>query len=284
MASFSLDRLTILGDMNEELDNLIRYLEYGLLLNRTKSSYPYEYSYKIPGKGFVQIAREDAFVPKIRFEFNPKHSVGDSEVRKMYRNIISYLKNAYCTRLDLAFDYEDSLQDVRWIDYQGRPGSMYWNGRGELETYYIGGASSKLQIVMYNKRAERAGKMAMPVESVSSEDWWRIEARLDKEEIPRFLEDDSYNPFLDVVPYSSIPLGMSTLKGKDKLILVGLLSEQGSSLLAEFSLNTRRKYKKMLETYTMPVPVDIKADFEGAKKDLRQQVSDWLSYARVVVI
>ena len=93
MASFSLDRLTILGDMNEELDNLIRYLEYGLLLNRTKSSYPYEYSYKIPGKGFVQIAREDAFVPKIRFEFNPKHSVNDSEVRKMYRNIISYLKN-----------------------------------------------------------------------------------------------------------------------------------------------------------------------------------------------
>lgn len=284
MTSFSLDRLTVLGDMNEDLDNLIRYLEYGLLLNRTRSSYPYEYSYKIPGKGFVQIAREDAFIPKIRFEFNPKHAVSDSEVRKMYRSIIGYLKNAYCTRVDLAFDYEESLQDVRWLDYQGRPGSMYWNGRGELETYYIGGASSKLQIVMYNKRAERAGKMGLPSESISAAEWWRIEARLDKEETLRFLEGDSYNPFVDVVPYSSIPLGMSTLKGMDKLVLLGLLTPEGNSILADLSFPTRKKYKQMLETYTMPLSIDIKNDFENAKKDLREQVSQWLSYARVAVI
>lgn len=283
MTSFSLDRLTILGDMNEDLENLISYLEYRILLNRMRSAYPYEYAYTIPGgKGIVQVARQDAKVPKIRFEFNPKHAK-DPEILTVYRSIIGYLKNVYCTRADLAFDYEENLQDVRWIDYLSRPGSMMWGGRGDVQTYYVGGVNSKLQIVTYNKRAERASKMGLPEETISSEDWWRIEVRLDKDEVLKFIEEGSYNPFNDVIPYSSIPLGMTTLKATDKLILLGLLSPEGRTILADLSFNTRKKYKKMLETYTMPLPIDVKGDFEDAKKDLLEQVLRWLHYARVVV-
>lgn len=283
MTSFSLDRLTILGDMNEDLENLISYLEYRILLNRMRSAYPYEYAYTIPGgKGIIQVARKDAKVPRIRFEFNPKHSK-DPEIFALYRSIIGYLKNVYCTRADLAFDYEEDLEGMRWIDYLGRPGSMFWGGAGDNQTYYVGGASSKLQIVTYNKRAERASKMGLPEETISSEDWWRIEARLDKDEVRNFLEDDSYNPFNDAVPYSTIPLGMNTLKATDKLILLGLLTPEGKTILADLSFPTRKKYKQMLETYTMPLPIDIKGDFEDAKKDLREQVYRWLNYARVVV-
>jgi len=264
------------------VDALERYLQEEIMATRqlTKSHDPYRYMYILPMKlGTVSIADNNARVGKrLRLEFNPNRATSD-EIRQMYINIIATMKYPELTRIDLAFDYAENLSDVRWIDKKGRPSSQYRNGKCVLETYYAGGSRSKLRVVMYDKKAERASKQGVDPEELGERDWWRIELRFKENEIDKLFNDDGYNPFDELTPYIPMALGLQSLKWKDRCVVMALMAEEGESIFGEMDAKSRAKYKNLLCEYTMPTPVDIGFDFEQQKNDLLEQVVSWFKYA-----
>lgn len=280
----SVDKMSFVADPKDSgaVDALERYLQEEIMATRqlTKSHDPYRYMYILPMKlGTVSIADNNAKVGKrLRLEFNPNRATSD-EIRQMYINIIATMKYPELTRIDLAFDYAENLSDVRWIDKKGRPSSQYRNGKCVLETYYAGGSRSKLRVVMYDKKAERASKQGVDPEELGERDWWRIELRFKENEIDKLFNDDGYNPFDELTPYIPMALGLQSLKWKDRCVVMALMAEEGESIFGEMDAKSRAKYKNLLCEYTMPTPVDIGFDFEQQKNDLLEQVVSWFKYA-----
>lgn len=280
----SVDKMSFVADPKDSgaVDALERYLQEEIMATRqlTKSHDPYRYMYILPMKlGTVSIADNNARVGKrLRLEFNPNRATSD-EIRQMYINIIATMKYPELTRIDLAFDYAENLSDVRWIDKKGRPSSQYRNGKCVLETYYAGGSRSKLRVVMYDKKAERASKQGVDPEELGERDWWRIELRFKENEIDKLFNDDGYNPFDELTPYIPMALGLQSLKWKDRCVVMALMAEEGESIFGEMDAKSRAKYKNLLCEYTMPTPVDIGFDFEQQKNDLLEQVVSWFKYA-----
>lgn len=280
----SVDKMSFVADPKDSgaVDALERYLQEEIMATRqlTKSHDPYRYMYILPMKlGTVSIADNNAKVGKrLRLEFNPNRATSD-EIRQMYINIIATMKYPELTRIDLAFDYAENLSDVRWIDKKGRPSSQYRNGKCVLETYYAGGSRSKLRVVMYDKKAERASKQGIDPEELGERDWWRIELRFKENEIDKLFSDDGYNPFEELTPYIPMALGLQSLKWKDRCVVMALMAEEGESIFGEMDAKSRAKYKNLLCEYTMPTPVDIGFDFEQQKNDLLEQVVSWFKYA-----
>ncbi|WP_445005791.1 hypothetical protein [Exiguobacterium alkaliphilum] len=280
----SVDKMSFVADPKDSgaVDALERYLQEEIMATRqlTKSHDPYRYMYILPMKlGTVSIADNNAKVGKrLRLEFNPNRATSD-EIRQMYINIIATMKYPELTRIDLAFDYAENLSDVRWIDKKGRPSSQYRNGKCVLETYYAGGSRSKLRVVMYDKKAERASKQGIDPEELGERDWWRIELRFKENEIDKLFSDDGYNPFDELTPYIPMALGLQSLKWKDRCVVMALMAEEGESIFGEMDAKSRAKYKNLLCEYTMPTPVDIGFDFEQQKNDLLEQVVSWFKYA-----
>lgn len=284
----SIDKLSFVADPKDSgaVDQLEKYLQEKIMATRqlTKSHDPYRYMYILPMKlGTVSIADKNAKVGKrLRLEFNPNRATSD-EIRQMYINIIATMKYPQVTRVDLAFDYAENLSDIRWIDKKGRPSSQYRNGKCVLETYYAGGSRSKMRLVMYDKKAERASKQGIDPEELGERDWWRVELRFKENEIDKLFNDDSYNPFDELTPYIPMALGLKSLKWKDRCVVMALMNEEGESIFGEMDAKSRAKYKKLLLEYTMPTPVDVREDFEQQKNDLLAQVVSWFKYAGVGV-
>lgn len=286
MKSSSIDGLTFLGDYaNDDAQiKLERYLEMRMLLDRKSAKTPYRYQYHLPNNaGVVQFAESGMDVKPIRMDFNPKRA-SDRDTRVMYKNIIRHLKYIEVSRIDSAFDYAEDLETVRWVDLDGRKEYEHRHGaKMDLQTIYVGSRYSDFQIVMYNKAEERRVKDRIALDS-DDEEWWRIEVRMQgKKSCARFMNEDSFNPFARIKAHSDFPLGLSELKPTDQAVLLGLLTPHGGKILSEMSRPTRAKYKKMLDSYTMPLSIDPEADFEAQKKDLREQVSYWLSHQMATV-
>lgn len=286
MKKSTIDGLTFLGDYANSGSQLAleKYLEMDKLLDRKSAKTPYRYQYHLPGNaGVVQFAESGMDVKPVRLDFNPKRA-DDPDTRLMYKIIIRHLKYIEVSRIDGAFDYEEDLQGVRWLDTDGRKGqTLILGSRMELQTLYVGTRNCDYMVVMYNKALERRVKDKLGADKEDG-DWWRIEVRMQgKKSCLKFLLDDSFNPFDKIVPHSDLPLGLSSLKPTDQALLLGLLSPHGGHILSEMSRPTRAKYKKLITEYSMPVPIDPKEDFEAQKKDLREQVSYWLSHQAATV-
>ena len=278
----SIDKMTILGDLNGEESEFIEFLETELLLERYQAKFPYQWSYNLSGKGHLSISPTNAKVPRLRFEFNPNHAKNSNEWWKVYRSVIRRMKNVYLTRIDVAFDYHEDLSHVRWIDMQSRESSRHHAGTGALETWYVGGKRSKITMVMYNKKKERSKANEVKEWQITDKEWWRIEVRFTGADACKKFLDGGFNPFNDIRPHTEF-LMLTGLKAMDKAVLKGLASEGGEQLFDDFSYPARRKYKQLLLERTLPCPVDPYSDYEENEKDLLAQVDSWTSYARVAV-
>ena len=281
MDKASIDKMTIVGNPidDDAFRRLETYFQETLLLNRSLTKFPYRYMYKLPFRaGVFMYADKSDKIKQFRFEFNPKRSER-KDVAVMYKHILSFMKSPKINRVDVAFDYSEDLSDVRWLDSLGRPYNTYFTGKGALGTYYVGGHNSKMNIVMYDKRAERAFAQGLDPEEIGEKDWWRIELRFNSsDEVDKFMNDDTYNPFHIAKPYYPMGVGLDRLKLSEKAMLIALFTEQGQSLMAEMSRPTRAKYKQMMKDYSLPTPVDVEHDYEQQKNDLRTQVVSWLKY------
>lgn len=286
MENSSVDKLAIVADPlnSDSVERLEGYLQNELLLGRSMTAFPYRYMYKLPfHAGVIMLADRNDKVRQLRFEFNPKRAKRD-DVKAIYKRILSFMKYPEIKRLDLAFDYTENLSDVRWIDSKARGSHVYYDGKGNVQTHYVGGHRSKMNIVMYDKRAEQASKEGLEPEDLGEKEWWRIEVRLNSsDEVTRFMNDDTYNPFDDATPYYPMGMGLDGLKVNEKAILIALFTEHGQGLLAEMSRPSRVKYKQLMKDYSLPAPVDVRSDFEAQKNDLRTQVVSWLKYTKLAV-
>ena len=286
MENSTVDKLAIVADPlnSDSVERLETYLQETLLLGRSMTAFPYRYMYKLPfHAGVVMMADKNDKVRQLRFEFNPKRASRD-DVKAMYKRILSFMKYPEIKRVDLAFDYAENLSDMRWSDSKARPFNVHYTGKGSVQTHYVGGKYSKMNIVMYDKRAEQAFKQGIDPEELGEKEWWRIEVRLNSsDEVTRFMNDDTYNPFDDATPYYPMGMGLNGLKVDEQLKLIGLFTEHGKELLAKMSRPSRVKYKKMMEEYSLPTPVDVRSDFETQKNDLRTQVVSWLKHTKLAV-
>lgn len=281
MKRSTIDGLTFLGDFanTDSQLQLEKYLERNQLLDRRSAKTPYRYQYHLPNKaGVVQFAEQGLGVKPVRMDFNPKRAT-DPETKRLYVQIIRHLKYIEVSRVDCAFDYEEDLQGVRWMDLEGQKEQEWRFGKKmDLQTVYVGSRNSNYMIVMYNKAEEQRVKEKLALDG-DDEQWWRIEVRFQgKESCYQFMIDESFNPFENILTYTDIPIGLGNLKPNDQLKLLGLLTPAGADILSKMSRPSRTKFKKLMSEQTMPTPINPKEDFEAQKKDLRQQVFYWLSH------
>ena len=232
--NFSIDRLTIIGDLlNENAFVSIYYdfkhIEEVYLCCHADSSM-FECSYNIEGLGYVQI---DNPTKKIRIDFNP------NKITLRGKHILNYLlqktKNIHYSRLDLAIDlFNYNISEYNIIDIGNRKSAFFYDRVGKLETIYSGSMKSNKYIRIYNKAVEQ---------KLKNMDWWRFEIQLRDVYIDKYLSEitDFYKDIL-VYKYSSV----EQYSIEENAMIEYLLHD--ISRINKLSKNSRSKYKKIIRS------------------------------------
>jgi len=109
---------------------------------------------------------------RVRFEFNPnKFDFNNIWYRTLF-NHIPHFEGSDITRIDFAVDYFFPL-DASLCTDKFKMKNFICNGRGGVESWYLGSPSSDCQIKIYNKKLEQKEKFKI---IVPHDHWWRVEA------------------------------------------------------------------------------------------------------------
>lgn len=233
--NFSIDRLTIIGDLLDDVSFMTIYYSFKNKDSVYRSSHAdtslFEISYSIDGLGYVQI---DNPTKKIRIDFNPNKITLDG--KHILNYLLKFVKNIHYSRLDLAIDlFNYNIKDYNIIDIGNRKSAYFYDRVGNLETIYSGSMKSNKYIRIYNKAVEQ--KLSKDV------DWWRFEIQLRDVYIDKYLNEitDFYKDIL-VYQYNCI---------KDYSIEENAMIEyllRDISRINSLSKNSRSKYKKIIRS------------------------------------
>lgn len=267
----SIDRLTFCGNSNGSLEVFTSNNQY--IERNGFAKYPYRDFVKFIDGSILQIAEKGAVnqgkIKELRYEFNPNNQIYE----KVHLSAIKMLKDAHCTRIDVAIDFFDlDMSYWRWLDKKSRPMNLWLDGQGRVETVYIGGVNSNLRIRIYNKAVEQKEK---------NKTWWRVEVQMrgDIAEQYRVLSRSfkglrPFNPFDDIVPVVNTNLGDLPIQER---AMLSYLFENPSGF-SEMSAMTRRKYKKMLMERCKCDLIDLKKIWYEKSSDVGSELDSWYSF------
>lgn len=263
----SIDKMVLVGDLkkingyapiekmlNDEHNNYI--LDFGI------SKYPYNYYWKLYDSIFIQYSRENKF-KDIRIEFNPNKI--SEELNNYILELLTHLQYCEYNRIDIALDFfGEDLSSYQIIDKKGRKSNYWLDGKGNLETKYIGAKDSDLRIRIYDKAKEQK-KDGIEVNQY----WWRIEAQIRNKKLENIL-----NAF-DGIIIKKIDLNeQSKLKFEDECILRALLeNETNWGRLTDYS---RKKYKKILAQLSTSKKIDLQNIYKQKIEDITNQLELYL--------
>lgn len=262
---FSIDRLTFCGN---ETFNTEQYLQDDIGVKRTGfAKYPYRDAFYMVDGSILQIAEKECVrsgkIKPLRYEFNPNNKIFE----KVHFRNLKALKDAHCTRVDIALDvYDIDMSRWRWIDSKGRPQRHFKSGNGEFETTYIGGSHSDVIIRIYNKALEQKEKDST---------WWRVEVQLRGETADLFMQGgNNFNPFRNITPVTDGHFPELEIK---KRAMVNYLLEHPSGF-SELSKTTRAEYKKILRAIASWETIDFYRVWQEKTSDVGSEVQAWYSF------
>lgn len=188
----SVDRLTVCGNIDGDIEMFYQ----GCLDIERKgfAKFPYRDYITFKDGSILQIAEKDLVssgkIKQLRYEFNPNNS----DYEQLHMAVIGLMKDMHYTRVDVAFDVMDvDMKKWKWIDSKARPFRVFYSGLGEVETWYIGGKDSEIQIRVYNKAKEQKKKGVT---------WWRVEVQFRGSVAKALGESENFtlNPFEGITP------------------------------------------------------------------------------------
>lgn len=265
----SIDRLTVCGNAFGDVERFYRNSEFVKSIGFAK--YPYrEYITFLDGS-ILQVAEKSAVrmdkVKELRYEFNPNNKTFE----KGQLSVLKILKDAHVTRVDIAMDIKDvEMGQWKWIDSKSRKTNVWYDGKGNVETYYIGGKESEKKIRIYNKAVEQG---------LENEVWWRVEVQLRGKTAEDFrrgsLKDwENMNPFNDIVPV--VDGEFPELEIKERAMVKYLI--QYPSGFGELSRNSRAKYKKLVQGLASWETIDLRTEWNKKSSDVASELQAWYLY------
>lgn len=267
----SIDRLTFCGNLRGSLEVFCQNNEY---IKRTGfAKYPYRDSISFIDGSILQIAEKGAVnqgkIKELRYEFNPNNKTYE----KVQLSVMKLLKDAHCTRVDVAFDIFDvDMSDWSWIDRKSRPSNIWFDGQGRKETVYVGGKDSDLKFRIYNKAVEQGEK---------DKKWWRVEVQMRGEVAEsyrvwsrRYKGLAPYNPFNDVVPVMN--KDMKDLPIKDRAMVMFLINNPDG--FSELSGKTKKKYKDLIIGKCKCDLVDFQKEWNEKSSEVGSELDSWFSF------
>lgn len=266
----SLDKLTVCGNQFGDLEGFLsRSLE---VERKSFAKYPYRESFHFMDGSVLQVAELEVYrsgkIKLLRYEFNPNNK----KFEKLHSSILGLMKEAHCTRADIAFDIRDiDMSHWKWIDSKGRPFNVYYSGTGEVETWYVGGKTSEVKIRIYNKIKER---------KLSEGVWWRVEVQVRgtyATMLENVLEPEHFNPFKDVTPIVNGSFPELDIKRR---AMVNYLIENPSGF-AELASQARSEYRKLLRLIGSWECIDFYSVWNEKSSLLGSEVRSWLTYTKV---
>lgn len=266
----SVDNLTIVGVPIEKALAIIQnpYYLHDVTGGWITPTARYHYNFKALDTIFLQMTHAGATNPSIRIEFNP-NKITDDRRFKTVRRLLSTIKEPNLSRIDVALDvYGEDLSDYKVIDFKTRKRGTYQSRSGKIETLYIGSRGSDEQIRIYDKALEQGIKKEA---EEAGNNWWRIEAQMRGKKAKEY---EKHNPF-DGISIQKTPENLNGYDVQTKAMIEYLNSH--TEAWGELNRNTRRKYKNLIGALGIQLDVDIHQVYETKKRDLIEQVNEWLN-------
>ena len=265
----SFDAMTIVGNLNRDnAEKLSKFMSiepqirlWDILQTKFKAK-------AIQEKVYIEYdkVKADSWDRRnMRVEFNPNKLTQD-EMIWLKHNIINYMEDDGFTRLDLAFDFEDDLNNYYVISDKALKKTIFYGTNGMPETKYFGVRDSDRFIRIYNKKKERKDNADI---EVKSEHLWRIEIELKRNMVDYW--NDCFNDLHILQPdYSTIE------KTSERHTVMALLFDE--SEWGKLNRNTKYKFKKIFKEIS---PIDLtdlmKLALKENEKQLQKQINFWLS-------
>jgi len=217
----------------------------------------YRHHYKMLGGFDLQFGHESAKNDSLRFELNPNKV--DKEI--LFDFITKILdkkdfQSLHFTRLDFAFDYFIPVSLPLFFDNQKRKYSIFGSSGNGIETLYLGGSGSRVQIRIYNKliellsalNSENSGEGFSFTPDMYDLPCFRIEAQIRHSLQP--FESLFFNPFSGLRYCDLLSSGSSY-----DVIANSYIAQHGfTAFLSELSQSGKKRYKKKLRLNTDLVP------------------------------
>lgn len=265
----SIDKLTFCGDCFGSVEEL--YKNSLFVKRKTFAKFPYQHAIEFLDGSRLEIVGNDmkrtGKVKELRYEFNPNNKIYEKEQLK----VIKLMKNAHVTRIDIAFDiYGVDMRKWKWIDSKSRPSNIWYDGNGDVETYYIGGRESEMKLRIYDKAKEQKEKDKI---------WWRVEVQLRGKTAEMYRQCSlkgkvDINPFNDIVPV--VDGDFPELDIKTRAMVKYLI--QYPSGFEELSKASRSKYKKIIQGLASWETIDLRKAWEEKSTELGSELQSWFCF------
>ena len=263
----SIDKLTLCGNLNGSLE--VFYRENAFVEGMGFAKHPYRDYIKFIDGSILQVAEKSMVnsgrLKELRYEFNPNNKAFE----KGHLSVLKMMKDAHITRVDVAFDVKDvDMSQWKWIDSKSRKTNVWYDGQGNVETYYIGGKESEKKIRIYNKAVEQ---------KLNEGIWWRVEVQLRGQTAEEFRKGEiDINPFEDITPVMDGEF--PELDIKERAMVKYLI--QYPSGFGELSVNSRTKYKKLLRGLASWETIDFRKEWNKKSSDVRSELASWYDFTK----
>ncbi|WP_407799679.1 replication initiation factor domain-containing protein [Staphylococcus aureus] len=265
----SFDAMTLVGNLNKNnAEKLSKYMSFApefrlwdILQTKFKAKALQEKVYI----EYDKVKADSWDRRNMRVEFNPNKLTKD-EMIWLKCNVINYMEDDGFTRLDLAFDFEDDLNNYYVMSDKALKKTVFYGTNGMPETKYFGVRDSDRFVRIYNKKKERKDNADVEIDS---EHLWRVEIELKRNMV------DYWNHCFDDLhilkpDYSTIS------KTSERHTVMALLFDEGE--WGRLNRNTKYKFKKIFKEIS---PIDLtnlmKMTLRENEKQLQKQIDFWLS-------
>lgn len=298
--SWSIDRITIVGELNEfsvaytfvnedgeiihEQGEVFSLNQAMPILAREGAAEPAGAGWRLVDKYGENIAYVETLPfkdqvtgnEKGRIDFNP-NKIEQFLTTDLKTFIRTMFKNPHFSRADIACDIlnlpDEYVSQYRLADAVSfRP---YYGQNGMLETVYWGARSSERQVRLYNKFLEQQKKRQVLPEEI--ETWWRFELQL-----RRSRADDWSNVVHDTLDsFYSLHYLPIEMKVTDKVMITGLHAEH--QLIGQLAVRTRQKYRKLMKQIAKEdeLTQHLKSSFSENAAVLKRELETWLGAMNV---
>ncbi|MFW2436213.1 replication initiation factor domain-containing protein [Staphylococcus cohnii] len=264
----SFDRMTIVGNLNKtnakELSDFMSYEPRFRLWDILQTKFKAK---ALEEKVYIEYDRIKADTwdrRNMRVEFNPNNLSLD-EMFWLKDNVINYMEDDGFTRLDLAFDFEDDLNDYYAMTDKAVKKTVFYGRNGLAETKYFGVKDSDRFIRIYNKKQERKDNADI---EIASEHLWRVEI-----ELKRNMVDYWNDCFKDL--HILKPDWKSIEKQKDRSMIYLLIHEEDE--WGRLERHAKYKYKKLVKEISEIDLTDLmKLTLKENENQLQKQIDFWL--------
>ncbi|MDN5664353.1 MAG: replication initiation factor domain-containing protein [Staphylococcus equorum] len=264
----SFDRMTIVGNLNKtnakELSDFMSYEPRFRLWDILQTKFKAK---ALEEKVYIEYDRIKADTwdrRNMRVEFNPNNLSFD-EMFWLKDNVINYMEDDGFTRLDLAFDFEDDLNDYYAMTDKAVKKTVFYGRNGLAETKYFGVKDSDRFIRIYNKKQERKDNADI---EIASEHLWRVEI-----ELKRNMVDYWNDCFKDL--HILKPDWKSIEKQKDRSMIYLLIHEEDE--WGRLERHAKYKYKKLVKEISEIDLTDLmKLTLKENENQLQKQIDFWL--------